>query len=98
VAITRVFRVEINAEFRTEFEAKFAETSVDAVMGASGSLSAVILKPTPWAPDEYAMISEWQDENALRAFAGDDWSRAVIPPGMQRFVKACWVHHYSPWS
>lgn len=98
MAVTRVFRVEINAELRAEFEAKFAEISVEAVMSASGSLSATILKPTPWAPDEYAMISEWQDENALRAFAGDQWSEAVIPPGMDRFVKACWVHHYHSWG
>ena len=97
MAITRVFRVEINAELRAEFETKFAEISVDTVKRASGSLSAVILKPTPWAPDEYAMISEWQDENALRAFAGDNWTRAVIPPGMEKFIKACWVHHYSTW-
>jgi len=52
-----------------------------AVDKAFGFLAVSILRPTKWSPDEYAMISEWQDETALKAFAGDNWNRAVIPLG-----------------
>jgi hypothetical protein len=26
--------------------------------------------------------------------ASDDWNRAVIPAGMEKYVAECWVHHY----
>ena len=44
--------------------------------------------------DEYVMASQWEDEKALIAIAGEDWNQAHIPEAMNKFVKACWVHHY----
>lgn len=44
------------------------------------------------------MISQWQDEAAVKAFAGESWSQAVIPTGMAQFVEACWVHHGEEWA
>ena len=96
--ITRVFRVRIDPTRRAEFEQSFAEISVQAVIQAPGSLSVAVFRPTEWAPDEFAMISKWQDEAALRAFAGDDWNQAVIPSGMEALVRECWVHHYQSWD
>lgn len=95
--ITRIFRVQIVPELRQEFEEKFSSVSVHAVNEAAGFISASILKPTMWAPDEYAMISQWENESALKAFAGEEWKHAVIPPGMEKFVIECWVHHYESW-
>lgn len=96
--ITRIFRVQIDATQRVVFEEKFASISVSFVNAAQGLISVTIYKPTIWAPDEYSMISAWQDEKALQKFAGDDWSRAKIPHGMETFIKECWVHHYVSWS
>ena len=92
--ITRIFRVRIDTELREEFERKFATISVEAVESVAGFISAWIGKPTEWAPDEYVMISNWRDESALMTLAGDDWSQAHIPDGMEKFVKECRVHHY----
>lgn len=44
------------------------------------------------------MISRWQDEDAIKRFAGEDWSRAYIPPGMETFVADCSVDHYTSWE
>ena len=98
MAITRIFRVRIVPELRHEFEEKFSTVSVHAVDETFGFLAVSILRPTKWSPDEYAMISRWQDETALKAFAGDNWNRAVIPPGMEKFVAECSVHHYGSWD
>lgn len=98
MAITRIFRVRIPPELRSEFEEKFSSVSVHAVDKAAGFLAVTILKPTEWAPNEYAMISQWENEAALKAFAGEEWNRAVIPPGMEKFVVECWVHHYASWN
>jgi heme-degrading monooxygenase HmoA len=93
--ITRVFRVRIDPGSRSEFEEKFADISVNFVKSSPGLVSVVIGKPTKWAPDEYVMISVWEDESALVDFAGDEWSQAHIPAGMGRFIQECWVHHYA---
>lgn len=90
--------MRIAAARRDEFEAKFSSISIRFVNQAEGFISVSILKPTRWAPDEYAMISQWENEAALVAFAGEDWSRPKIPHGMESLVEDCWVHHYVSWS
>ncbi|GMR07962.1 MAG: hypothetical protein BMS9Abin26_0967 [Gammaproteobacteria bacterium] len=92
--IIRIFRVRIDPALRDEFEAKFADISIRAVEAADGFISVEIGKPSVWAPDEYVMISRWQNEEALRKFAGDSWNQAHIPSGMEKFIMKCWVHHY----
>ena len=51
-------------------------------------------KPTKWTPDEYVMNSQWKNEESLREFAGENWSQAHIPEGMEKFLKECWIHHF----
>ena len=94
IVITRIFRVQIRPELREEFEALYQVKSVEAVQKAEGFLSVAIGAPTVWASDEYVMISTWVDETALIKFAGKTWNEAHIPPGMEKFVVECWVHHY----
>jgi heme-degrading monooxygenase HmoA len=98
MSITRIFRVRIIPELRQEFEEKFATISVRTVDEALGYLAVSIFKPTKWAANEYAMISSWENEEALKAFAGEQWSNAVIPLGMEKFVVECWVHHFESWN
>ena len=95
--ITCIFRVRIHPGLRAEFEPKFADVSVRAVTDRVGSRRVTIHRPTAWAPDEYCMVSRWADAAALVDFAGQDWNQAVIPPGMERYVAECWVHHYHDW-
>lgn len=95
--ITRLFRVRINPEKRAEFEAKFADVSVKAVEKQPGFLGVEIGKPTRWKPDDYVMISRWEDESALKQFVGDKWSEAHIPPGMEVYIEQCWLDHFYEW-
>jgi len=98
MTITRIFRVQIQAGLRREFEEASADISVRAVEEAAGLVSVFILRPTKWSPEEYAMITHWRDEASLEAFAGRPWNRAVIPRGMERFVEECHVLHYESWD
>lgn len=96
--ITKIFRVQIYPELRDKFEEKFADVSVRAVQGHAGFISVSITKSTRWSPDEYAMLSRWESEGAVSTFVGENWNQAVIPAGMEKFVKKCWVHHYESWD
>jgi heme oxygenase (mycobilin-producing) len=92
--ILRIFRVEIDPATRSAFEAGFRSVSVDAVKQTPGNLSCEIGMPTRWAPNTYAMISRWRDEDSLIAFAGPEWNTSLIPSGMEAFGKTCSVEHY----
>lgn len=91
--ILRIFRVGIDPATRSAFEAGFRTLSIDAVKRTPGNLMREIGMPTRWAPNTYAMISRWRDEEALIAFAGPDWNTPVIPSGMEAFGKRCSVEH-----
>jgi quinol monooxygenase YgiN len=92
--IIRIFRVEIDPTRREAFERGFYTTSVNAVKDHSGFISCDIGSPTKWSPNTYVMITKWQDENALVAFAGENWNVPVIPVGMESFATTCSVDHY----
>ena len=92
--IVRIFRVSVPEDLHKEFETKFLSVSVTYVKHQLGLISVEVGKPTIWQPDEYVMISHWQDTQSLIAFAGEEWHQAVIPDGMEKYVRQCWVHHY----
>ena len=98
MSITRIFRVRIHPALKPEFEEKFSTVSVRAVAEAQGLLAVSILKATKWSLNEYAIISHWENVDALEAFAGEQWNHAVIPPGMEKYVVDCWVHRYDAWA
>jgi heme oxygenase (mycobilin-producing) len=92
--ITRIFRVRVSPTLHAEFEQKFLSVSVPYVKATPGLVTLTVGRPTRWYPEEYAMVSVWQSEADVAAFAGADWNRAVIPRGMEKYVSECWVHHY----
>lgn len=93
--IIRIFRTTIHPEMRVEFERDFESLSVEAVSRRKGFVSCHIGKPTEWNPDEYAMITVWENESALASFAGEEWNRAVIPPGMEKYPISFSVEHFN---
>ena len=92
--ITRIYRVKIHPETRADFEPLFRTVARQSVENCTGCMRVVVGMPAAQTPDEYAMITEWSDSEALSAFAGSDWSVAHIPEGMEPFVDTCWVHHF----
>jgi heme-degrading monooxygenase HmoA len=97
MSITRVFRVQIHASLRAEFEPKFNHLSKGIVERAAGCIRLTVLRPTKWTPNEYAMISEWESEEDLTAFAGENWNQSVIPAGMEVYAESHSVSHYHSW-
>ena len=98
MTITRVFSVEIDPSLRDEFEDKFSSISANIVKNSAGCIKMVILQPTKWQPNRYAMISEWDDESSLISFAGKNWNVAVIPAEMEVYALEYSVDHYMSWG
>lgn len=96
--ITRIFIVKVHKELTQEFEEKFSSISLDLVTRAHGMKSATMLKPTQWSPNEYAMITVWNDELSLKMFAGENWNKAVIPPEMEHYIVEYSLHNYNSWE
>jgi heme-degrading monooxygenase HmoA len=96
--ITRIFRVRVPLALHAEFEQKFLSVSVPFVESEKGFVSVTVGRPTRWTPEEYVMVSVWRSEADIAAFAGENWNRAVIPVGMEKYVAECWVHHFENFS
>ncbi len=92
--IIRIFQVTIHSEYREDFERDFRTISVDTVQNHKGLISCHIAGPTQWNPDDYIMVTYWEDEDSLAAFAGENWNQAVIPPEMERYPRYFSVAHY----
>ena len=67
----------------------------NTVQNHKGLISCQVGGPTKWNPDDYVMITCWEDEASLAAFAGENWNQAVIPKEMQKYPKAFSVAHYN---
>src|SRR5688500_10628041 len=92
--IARVFRVRVYPGVQAEFERKFYDVSLPVVKLQPGLISYAAGKPTKRSPEEYFLITTWENETALENFAGKDWHRPAVPAVMERFVAESWVHHY----
>jgi len=83
------------SELREGFESLFTSASFTAVTEANGFIEASIGNPTKWAPNEYVMISTWVDVQGFIDYADTGWYEAHTPKGMDKFLDACWIHHYA---
>ena len=45
-----------------------------------------------------SVLSTWQSESDIVVFAGENWNKAVIPHGMEKYVSECWVNHYEDFN
>jgi len=98
MSIIRFFSVVIDPGQRIEFEIKFNTLSKGLLQNAPGCASFDVLRPSKWAPDEYAMISRWEHEAALVAFVGENWNESVIPSEMEKFVRSHSTYHFRSWD
>jgi heme-degrading monooxygenase HmoA len=92
--IIRVFRATVPLERQAAFEEKFRAISVPLMVSQAGLTRVTIGRPTRWNPEEFVMLSEWEDQASIEAFAGAAWNEPHIPSGMEVFITDCSVAHY----
>jgi heme-degrading monooxygenase HmoA len=92
--IIRVFRARARAEMGATHERMMRELSMPLVEAQRGLIAFYVGRPVGSNADEYTMVSLWEDIEALRTFAGDDWEQAVIPEPERPNLQEVHVHHY----
>jgi len=92
--IVRIFRVRIHKEFKQDFEEDFDLISLPLVKAQKGLVSLSFGKVINQDKDEYILITTWEDQDALIAFCGEAWKQALIPHGMEKYIKECWLYHF----
>lgn len=93
--IIRIFQVTINQDLREDFERDFNLISAKTVKSYKGLISCDIGGPTKWNPNDYTMITVWENESSLKVFAGENWNEAIIPDEMKKYAKSFSVSHYN---
>jgi len=90
--IIRVFRPTIYPGKESEFESFLRETSARVTASRAGGTAC---GQVPWPVFWWvAYVTVWQDVESIRAFAGERWQDAVIPPDEEHLLKDTWIAHY----
>jgi heme-degrading monooxygenase HmoA len=92
--IIRVFRPRVQPGKQEEFERFLRETAIPFVSGHEGLVAQHVCRPTAASPDEFVYVAVWRDLEALRNFAGEDWTKAVIDPGEEHMLRETFLSHY----
>lgn len=97
MAIMREWRAEIRRELKQEYVEYVTATGLVGYRSAEGNLGAVIAtRDLDANRSEIVTLSWWKDEASVKAFAGDDISRARYYPEDDRYLltRPETVQHY----
>lgn len=97
MTVLREWRAEIRRELKDEYVRYVLETGIAGYRAASGNLgAAVATRDLDSERSEIVTLSWWTDESAIKAFAGEDISRARYYPADDRFLltRPDYVYHY----
>src|SRR4051812_23700557 len=92
--IIRVFRPRVQQGMQDEFERFLRETAIPFVSSHDGLVAQHVGRPTAASPDEFVYVAVWRDLDALRAFAGEEWTEAVIDPSEEHMLRETFLSHY----
>jgi heme-degrading monooxygenase HmoA len=84
--IARTWRGATTAENAEAYLRYLHETGFRAFRATAGNAGALGLRRIVDGNTEFLIVSFWDSEDAIRAFAGEDIERAVFYPEDQRFL------------
>lgn len=92
--IIRVFRAQVHPGMQQQFKKKVQQLSIPLVQRQKGLVAYYSGEPTETAPGEFVMVTIWRNLEDLKAFAGENWNRSVIPDEELPLLSETFVHHY----
>ncbi len=94
--IIRVFRARPNAGHTADELARLAkEVTIPFVESQPGLVARYTGRGIGETGEELAMVTVWDDLDAVKKMAGDDWERPVMPDKRaEEIIAEVLVHHY----
>lgn len=92
--ILRVFTVTVHDGKTDEFEDFFLNIALPLVKSQIGLRSVVAGRPRQDEPNTFCMTMVWEDVEAIKGFAGDNWTEARIEPEEEHLIASTSVAHY----
>ena len=92
--IVRVFRARVHPGKEDEFERFVLEKGVPMVKAQEGCTDLTIGRSRWTEQPEFVVVTHWRSVDALQAFAGPDWQRAVIEPEEEHMLAQVSCDHY----
>jgi heme-degrading monooxygenase HmoA len=92
--IVRVFRVRARPGHGAAFEARAKALGFERMTATSGLRGWIAGKPLEPGDRDFVMVTLWQDLDALRAYAGEDWFRVDLPDEDRAMLESAVVDHY----
>ena len=84
--IARIWRGAVRAADADEYAAYMRQTGVAAYLSTAGNRGAWMLRRDVADRTEFVMFTLWDSLEAVKAFAGDDYERAVFYPEDDRYL------------
>ena len=92
--ILRQFRVTVHEGKQPEFEKVFKDEILPMVKRQDGLVWVAAGKPWKGQPSVFCMTMLWRDLDAIKSFAGSNWSAARIEPQEAHLIKSTSVEHF----
>ena len=92
--IIRVFRTKVRPGTHQQYEALIRQRVVPLMLEAPGLLSLHVGLPLDDPPEEFLLMSVWQDLASMRTFIGVRWREPLVLPGEEHLVLHSIVDHY----
>jgi heme-degrading monooxygenase HmoA len=92
--IIRIFRPTIHPGKEAEFESFLRDTAIPLVSQQSGIVAQHVGRPRGSSSTEFVYVTVWEDEESIRAFAGESWQEAVITPEEEDLLMETCIKHY----
>lgn len=96
--VLRVFHAEVKPGMEEEFRRFFLEEALPMVHGHAGLTSVEVGLPMQETPRRFSMITRWASVDALKGFAGEQWTEAVIDPREEHLLARVQIAHYWVWE
>jgi heme-degrading monooxygenase HmoA len=92
--IVRVFRARVHPGKEEEFERFVIGTGAPMVEAAEGCTEVTAGRSHWTQQPEFVVVTHWKSVDALQAFAGPDWQKAVIEPEEEHMLAQVFCDHY----
>ena len=93
--IIRIFSAKVQPGKQSEYESLLKDEAIPGLSEQHGLISLHVGVPIPETPDEFVIITFWQDLESLQAFAGESWLKSFVLPGEEHLVMQSEVHCYN---